>query len=366
MDRVEELRRAILEWGLLNGILVDAVDTNLSGDADLVPFPDEASEFFRTRKIVRIVADEAANDITIFSRLPIAKTKIKVMEESFAEAYGGEGISLKIRSSKPFKVDQSSQILGRFEPIRRIRNRICCGSSVGLGNQRNAGTLTALARKGGDSKTLYGISCNHVTGGCSTARPHTPIVVPGIQDVSSDHPEINLIGYHESAAGMRQGLPSVANIEENRDLAYFQVSDPKLLTSMQGNGDDAYDTPTTFAKPVRGMPVKKWGRSTGFKTGTISSINLRAEGVDYNVTSYYGPTSSQLFKGTIYFPMIIEVSGSSFSLGGDSGALVVTNDDKKERVVGIVIGGDKNKTAVLPIKDTLKDLGLTLVGGHNV
>lgn len=253
----------------------------------LMPFSDKAADYFRTRKIVRITMDTDTSSITLFSRQPIAMAKRKQLIAEFAGAYGDAGYSLKLDATKLFRVDHAVQSYGRFQPIYHHEGRICCGSSVGLGNQRNAGTLTALARKKGDPDRLYGLSCNHVVGGCSTARPGTPITVPGIQDVNETYNSITIIGDHESAAQMGQGLPSVYDASRNRDMAYFEIRDPALVSSMQGSGDDAYDTPTRIGKAKVGMPVKKWGRSTGLTHGEVSLVNQNAEPIDYNVQSFF-------------------------------------------------------------------------------
>ena len=210
-----------------------------------------------------------------------------------------------------------------------------------------------------------------MTGGCGTARPGTPVVAPGIQDVDDKYHAIEVIGDHESAANMSQGLPSVYDTSNNGDLAFFKIRDSGLLSSMQGSGAKAYDTPRLFEDhPERNMPVKKWGRSTGFTTGQISLINDDPEPIPYQVQSFYGPTQSQTFQGTVYFHNAIEVTPDSFkpfSLGGDSGSLVVTNfSNKVERIIGIVIAGDKNKSIVLPLRPVLKKYELQLLTGHNV
>lgn len=363
----EELRLAILSWARRNGILSENVLLERDGDIGLIPFEDEAVEYFRTRKITRVEADD--HRVTIFSRLPIAKTKSAALRKSFNLVYEQQGIGLSIDASKPFKVDQALQAFGRFEPIRIHKRAICCGSSIGLGNQRNAGTLTALAR-GKEDRRLYGLSCNHVVGGCSIAQPGIPVVAPSIQDVSVENCDIYVIGDHMRTAQMAQGLPSVSRIDDNRDLACFAIRKNAKLTSLQGIGDDAYDTPTTFASPEVGLPVKKWGRSTGFTRGEISYIGKhgRPEPIEYNVTCYYGPMNSQTFKGTVYYEGAFEITtnGKPFSLGGDSGALVVTDVADDEMVVGIVIAGERRKSVVLPLEPALDDLDLELVSGHNV
>ncbi len=365
---IEDRRLDILAWAERNGVLADYLTADSGGDANRVPFPDGSAEFFRTRKIVRVVADTDKGRLIVYSRLPIAKAKQAQLRSAFADAFQDSGVRLVLDSTKPFKVDKAVESYGRFEPIRKYKKRISCGSSIGLGNQRNAGTLTALARKKGE-EGLFGISCNHVTGGCGTARPGIPIVMPGIQDVDHENNEIMVVGDHDAVAHMAQGLPSVRDISINRDLAYFRIRDPRKLTSMQGAGDGAFDTPTRFATPEVGMTVKKWGRSTRLTKGEISLVNGQDEPIEYNVQSFLGPLNAQTFRGTVYYSGVIEVSssGTPFSLGGDSGALVVTDAAPgKERVIGIIIAGERTKSLVLPLKPALSEHGLTLISGHNI
>lgn len=372
MATVHEIKSALLTWAVTNGILADNVQVEATGDLDLVPFPEESIEFFRTRKIVRVVADTTDSTVTLYSRLKIAGYKQKQLIETFAERYQADGIRLNVDFTKPFKIDQSLASFGELIPVRYHEGKIACGSSVGLGNQRNAGTLTALATRKGDNR-IFGISCNHVTGGCGTARPGTPVVVPGIQDVNENWKDIEVIGDHDSAATMSQGLPSIIDSSRNRDLAFFSIRNPDKLSSMQGSGTNAYDTPTSFVldrdlKPS--TPVKKWGRSTGFTTGDINRISDDDEPIPYEVKSFFGPMASQTFRGTVYFYNVIEIisfSSKPFSLSGDSGSLVVTNfNNKVNRVVGIVIAGEKDKSIVLPLKPVLLEYGLCLLNDHNV
>lgn len=372
MSKVEEVRNAVLAWALQNGILANTAlgDPGVSaGDAGLAPFTAAQADYFRTRPIVRVMSNSSRgrSELEIFARQRIAKKKVDDLTKTFDAAFQADRIKLKVGLSKPFKVDNAVQSYGTFVPLRHRGAKLACGSSVGLGNQRNAGTLTALARKKDDRSAIFGLGCNHVVGGCSTARPGVPVVVPGIQDVSAEHDEITVVGFHEEAAPMSQGLPSVFDITENADLACFHVRKPNLLTSQQGEGADAYDTPTEFATPRAGLAVKKWGRSTGFTRGRIARIIRGGEPVQYNVTSYYGPMNSQIFKGTVYYNVAYEIdpSGGPFSLSGDSGALVVSDSKPGEQVVGIVVAGSREKGLVLPIRPALKALKLELVNGHN-
>lgn len=374
MVELADVRDGVLRWAFLNGILADASmgDEGVrAGDETMCPFADEHAEFFRTRKIVRVYSSGSV--LRVSARLKIAESKIQLMRDTFDERYGDEDLKLEIGVSRPFTVDQNIQAFGRLVPLHRTAaNFLACGSSIGLGNQRNAGTLTALARlEGADPDRLFGLTCNHVIGGCSTARPGTLVVMPGIQDVSTEIDEINLVGRLHDIAPMSQGLPSVIQLDDNSDLAAFEVDSEFSLSSQQGSGEDSYDTPTSFVRQVNeGLAVKKWGRSTGLTEGHIDDVIEGGYPLPYKVTSYYGPQASQVFRGTIYFNKAYEIKRAGvrpFSLGGDSGALVVTNKpNEAERIVGVVIAGGKETSLVLPLQPMLKHLTVKVVNGINV
>jgi hypothetical protein len=374
MPDASQVRADLYAWGAGYGILTEGAmreAAGLKGNAANVPFNEVEADYFRTRRIMRIRLDDSGPEpvITIFTRQSIAARKVQHLRAVFAHKFAKSKITLTVATSASYKIDQTLQTYGQFQPLRMYRGRVACGSSVGIGNQRNAGTLTALATQAGSSE-LFGLSCNHVVGGCSTALPGTPIVVPGIQDVSADFADITVVGTHNSAARMSQGLPTVFDVSLNADLACFELTrtGQSHLTSWQGEGVNSFDTPTTFEPAVAPrLNVQKWGRSTGYTTGQVASVLTDPEPVEYSVVSHYGPQNSQSFRGTIYYPTVYEVlgrAGRPFSVGGDSGALVVTADEQPPRVVGIIIAGSPDKTLVLPLEPMLHQLELQLVSGH--
>lgn len=368
---ITDIKNGLYAWAMQYGILADTAMREvmgLNGDASIIPFDRSHADYFRTRKVIKVSVSNngsAISKIAIATRLPIARSKRERLSAEFARVFAASKVLLELVVEKPFKIDQNIQ--STYRPLFSHNEKLCCGSSIGLGNQRNAGTLTALARK--QDGQLLGISCNHVTGGCNTASVGTPIVAPGIQDVSPDQNEITVIGLHDSTGPMSQGLPQVFDISSNCDIAFFDINDSDLVCSQQGEGVDAYDTPTKFANVKTGLRVKKWGRSTGLTQGEVSKVVNEPESIEYNVTSYYGPSSSQTFKGTVYFPIVYEVESLSvnvFSAGGDSGSLVVTDNASDEKVVGILIGGNNLKSYVLPIKEILKNRKIELLSKHKV
>lgn len=380
MTEVNELRGDMYAWAIRRAILTESglqEAARTSGDPAAVPFTDEHAEYFRTptRRIMRIRAESLARGngrLTISTRQAIAASKIDELRRVFDKRYSADGITLVVTTAPSYKVDQTIKTYG--PPFRSRGERITCGSSLGLGNQRNAGTLTALARRVG-RPDLLGLSCNHVVGGCSTTLLGTPVVVPGIQDVTPEYPTIDVIGAFAGAASMRQGLPTVSEIGENADLACFELNDrgSELLTSWHGTDGDGYDTPSELLEldevasmsPSSRIRVRKWGRSTARTEGQLHQV-LTDEPLEYSVVSYFGPQASQTFRGTIYYPVAYEVMSTTrdpFSEAGDSGSLVVTveSDGRPSRAVGVVIAGGPSKSLVLPLKPILDHMQLELV-----
>src|SRR5271156_3688862 len=73
-------------------------------------------------------------------------------------------------------------------------DRYTCGSSISVGNFRDAGTLGCLVRDG--AGVLYGLSNNHVTGSCSFAGVGLPILAPGVYDVAPNSLPPFTLGFH--------------------------------------------------------------------------------------------------------------------------------------------------------------------------
>lgn len=240
-----------------------------------------------------------------------------------------------------------------------------CGSSISVGNCREAGTLGALVKD--VNGKLYGISNNHVSGSCSQAPVGTPIVAPGILDVSAaNHPPFTL-GFHHSALPLASGDVAMVDYTKNSDFAIFEIGDAADVSSFQ---QSYYDTPSAALPLQAGMSVSKVGRTTGMKRGSVVTEVVGPFAVPYSASNYG-------FSGTVYFESIFAVQGQGgekFSDGGDSGSLVVhVAPDGNSYAVGILFAGLASNSAsggqftlVLPIAPILTSLGLSLVSGHNV
>jgi hypothetical protein len=139
------------------------------------------------------------------------------------------------------------------------------------------------------------------------------------------------------------------------DAAIFEVTSPKAVSSMQGDG--RYDTPSAVGQTLGGTDVKKIGRTTGETHGVLLGYSLRPVAIQYQ---------SSRFSALVYFRNVWGVvsSGSGpFSAQGDSGSLVVAEDGSL--AMGPIFGGNENMSLMMPIEPVLKAFGVTLVSKHN-
>jgi hypothetical protein len=118
---------------------------------------------------------------------------------------------------------------------------------------------------------------------------------------------------------------------------------------------------STLAVASLNLPVAKSGRTTGLTCSTIGSINTSVQ-VAYetlcgsNVTAFNATYTGQVM-----------INGGSFSAGGDSGSLVVTQSSA--RPVALLYGGSATDTVANPIQDVIAALSsgvnvLTPVSGN--
>ena len=85
-----------------------------------------------------------------------------------------------------------------------------------------------------------------------------------------------------------------------------------------------------------GSAVAKSGRTTGFTTGTISSINT-------SVSVQYQAGCNQGKKFTVAYTNQVVINSSTFSAGGDSGSLIVTNN-ASHNPVALLFAGSSTTT----------------------
>lgn len=315
----------------------------------------------RAKGIHQIVVNEAHHRILVLTKrakpskrqLALLPTQIGDSTVEYLQGASSEiGGTPPTARGKPFYVVRASDA-----------DRYACGGSVSLGNALDAGTMGALVQN--VDGTLFGLSNNHVTGGCNYAPNQMPVMAPGVLDVSPLGFDPRTLGYHEVSLPLVAGLPGTANVAENLDAALFKIKDEAAVSSMQG---EAYDTPTTVEALIDDMVVEKVGRTTGHTAGKVVGLAHEPVGIHYNTQGV-----GYSFVGQVYFDpvWVVEGKGGPFSDHGDSGSLVTAVVQGQRVAVGLLIGGMKGQqgrdfTFVVPIDAVLKRFGVSLVGGHNV
>lgn len=353
----------IRKWALSKNLmrpLPVAVEATFIVAVDAVEFSEEAEVILRKVGISSISYNETDNIVNVHTKRRVTQKDLTVIPKEILGCnviYAhGEIDELGL---PPLENQGASYSLVAVAG----KSHYCCGSSISPGNDASAGTLGALIRIGTE---IFGITNNHVTGGCSHSPVGLPILAPGVLDVGAGGLHPFTLGLHKGVLNMVPGDGGNVDITQNTDAAIFSLLDTTFVSSMQG---DAYDTPIEVLDPTDGMIVEKVGRTTGHTTGKIVGRMLLPIGVIAAASNYD-------YRATVLFPRayIVHGDGSAFSTNGDSGSLVVTKkNDGSYAAVGLLFAGGPDAkapgnamTLILPLKAILARFNATLVSGHNV
>lgn len=326
---------------------------------------DNGVATLRARQIQSLAFNVQDNEVTIFVKRSIPMSK--KVREALPHTVDGS-VQIKYRQGVQAPIGTTPQ-MPHGGPTYRVRavgglDRYTCGSSISVGNDRDAGTLGCLVADGAGE--IFGLSNNHVCGSCSFAPRGLPIVAPGIFDVAPASLPPFTIGFFEAALPLVSGSADNVDPSTNIDVAIFRVADPSKVTSFQ---KDVYDTPAIVGSLMGGQKVEKVGRTTGHTHGLVVGQMHGVISIPYHAVLYG-------FNGPVFFSQMFAIVGVGdvFSDSGDSGSLITSMDPAGNRVaVGIVVGGMADAAApggkltlALPIAPALQQLGLTLVSGHNI
>lgn len=355
------LANDLLAWARENGALASGmaampVDGNGADFLPRVAQGDDAADVQKVEKTlqrIKVVATavDAANDrIVVLTKTQVSAASLKVLPTQM-DGITIEYVGQAAIEPNPPVIPQAA--VGASPRCFVHNSRLACGSSVTAAPIHCAGTLGALVKLA--DGTLCGLTNNHVTGGCNHTELRMHILCPAPMDADPDMPAPTAIGRHRSFVTLGSGDPRQVQLQEV-DGALFEVTLANALTSMQGEG--VYDTPTATVAPAGKMRVKKVGRTTGLTTGEIEGVFA---------TPLVIPYEGDRFRSSVYFQnawLIRGDAGDPFSLSGDSGSLVVTEDGSA--AVGLIFAGTTGGEAsfIIPIDTVLNSLGATLVGGH--
>lgn len=215
------------------------------------------------------------------------------------------------------------------------------GVSGGNVNDRSSlfccsGTLGALIT---DGTNQYILSNNHVLARSGAAVAGEDVSQPGMIDANC--------AITTTVADYTGSAPlGPSNVD-----AAVALLRPGTMNS-QGSIEDIGVPSNTIVNPSIGMAVAKSGRTTGFTTGSITSINT-------SVSVQYQQGCGKGKKFTVTFTGQIVIGGGGFSAGGDSGSLIVTNN-ASHNPVGLLFAGSSTTTVANPIGQVLQRLGAAL------
>jgi hypothetical protein len=210
------------------------------------------------------------------------------------------------------------------------------GCSVGFQDPTNqftmAGTFGALVS---DKTGSYILSNNHVLADEDHLPPGSPIFQPGLLDGGNSNTD--------QIAELTRAVALQVKVPNHVDCAIAKLLKPSLATNQilsigapQGTADAQID-----------MTVHKFGRTSGYSVGRISSIDTDVK-VQYDA-------GNLTFESQI---IIVGLNGAAFSAAGDSGSLIL--ERPSNQAVALLFAGSPSHTIANHIGDVLKALKVKL------
>ena len=205
-----------------------------------------------------------------------------------------------------------------------------------------AGTIGARVKDAGGQ--IYILSNNHVLANSNDANVGDNTLQPGPADGGTSNDVIGTLADFEaiSFTGNNQ-----------MDAAISSVSGDDLNGTTPE--DEGYGAPGTTPKAASlGMRVQKYGRTTGLTHGQVAEINVTVD-VCYTCAN---PMCTRCGESARFVDQI-GISDGNFSDGGDSGSLIVTDDNSKNPV-GLLFAGGGDRTFANRIQPVLNRFDITI------
>jgi hypothetical protein len=246
------------------------------------------------------------------------------------------------------------------DPTDRFDRPVPIGVSTGHPDI-TAGTIGARVIDGdGD---VYALSNNHVYANQNEASIGDSALQPGDHDGGLDPDDkigelcdyepidFSIFGSNTMDAAIActtTGLLGAATLPEG-----YGIPNSAIFGDLDDDGhfDDIND--------LLDLRVQKFGRTTGLTHGIVTEINV-------TTAVCYANCSNQFFAVLAWFDDQISISGinsEAFSLGGDSGSLVVT-DDVNKYPVGLVFAGSSTTTLANRIDLVLNRFDVSIDDGE--
>ena len=204
--------------------------------------------------------------------------------------------------------------------VNDITRAFCC-----------SGTLGSLVS---DGSSQYILSNNHVLARADQAAPGEDVSQPGLIDNGC------------RVATVVADFSIAAPLGSNVDAALAQLRSGTMDST--GFIEDIGVPSSTVLAPSVGLGVAKSGRTTGFTTGSIGSVNT-------SVNVQYQKNCGSGKKFVISYTNQVVINSTTFSAGGDSGSLIVSNDTS-HNPVALLYAGSSSTTIGNPIGEVLATL----------
>jgi hypothetical protein len=202
-----------------------------------------------------------------------------------------------------------------------------------------AGTISCRVKKtDGTTTYYYALSNNHVYADENRASLGDNVLQPGPYD-GGQNPR-DRIG---TLADFQQ--IAFSKLASNQIDAAIALCPLEMLDNSTPAGSYGVPSSTTVTASV-GLAVQKHGRTTGLTAGQVYAVNATVN-VGYD-------------SGTARFINQIIITPGTFSAGGDSGSLIVTQSGNNP--VGLLFAGSSSVTIANPIDLVLTRFGVTVDG----
>jgi hypothetical protein len=236
----------------------------------------------------------------------------------------------------PVEVEVTGKIYARQDPWQRFPRPVPIGVSTGH-PAITAGTISCRVKD--SAGNVFALSNNHVYADENLAHIGDNVLQPGRYDGGINPTD---------AIGTLYDYQTITfwGFRNTIDAAIAETT-----TNLLGNSTPAggYGKPSsTTVQAYVGQPVQKYGRTTMLTHGVVNAVNA-------NVWVTYD-------SGIARFTKQIVITPGSFSGGGDSGSLIVT-DNSNCNPVGLLFAGSDTTTIANPIDLVLERFGVTVDDG---
>ncbi|MGH7573157.1 MAG: PKD domain-containing protein [Gemmatimonadota bacterium] len=269
---------------------------------------------------------------------PAGRPVVKV----FAAHAGVSGIPDRV-DDIPVTVEVTGLFVAGSNPTTKQRPAPL-GFSVGHPDI-TAGTLGARVKDG--SGNLYILSNNHVLANSNDASIGDPTLQPGPFDGGTSADQVGTLADFQTI--------NFSGGNNTMDAAVSATT--AANTGFATPTDDGYGAPSATIindeNQVLGLNVKKYGRTTELTQGQVTEINVTVS-VCYEVVFIFCTKSAT-------FVDQLGIAGGSFSAGGDSGSLIVSQSGNNP--VGLLFAGSDTRTLANRIGPVLNRFDVTVDDG---